>query len=500
MTKSQLRRANVILMVTAMITLFFNLVGLVQLRANAEFAGVNPTLVLINMVMIVLAMIAYIIIFVLTKETKALLYTIAISYTFLYAYALFTGGSNGTFPYILPILMVYVLFGEAKVVNAVAVAQLVINLIMVGMMVSAAPNMQVVMEDASLETIISILGCICPIVTNRLMMQFNRESQQVIQTGADQQAEMTAEVVDYAKQVLDDVENTQNDLDQIFDTTKAINEALSDIAGSTTSTVQAVDEQTQMTSSIQEVIQETYEKTTGIVNITTEASDVIESGVAIVDKLNRTAESSMNAGNEMKKAAEQLQKKSVEVRSITEIILNVSSQTNLLALNASIEAARAGEAGKGFAVVADEIRELADQTRAATENITSILDTLVMEAQSVSEKVEGTVETSREQSVMIQETSQSFMDIQGKIQDLNEAIQLVSEQMHDIHGANDRIVESVHTLSATSEEVSTRTDEALGTSSENVRHMQTFRERMLAMEETVQKLASYSVTEEPGFL
>lgn len=495
MTKSQRKRANVILFITAMITLFFNFVGLLQLHANAEFAGVNPSLVLANIVLIVVAMIAYIAIFIFTRERKVLLYTVAVSYTFLYAYALFTGGSNGTFPYILPILMVYILFGDAKVVNFVAIAQLVINLIMVGMMVSAAPNLQVVMEGASLETIISILGCVCPIITNRLMMQFNRESQQVIQASADQQSEMSSEVVSHARKVLADVEDTQRDINEIFDTTKAINAALKDITKSMTSTVEAVDAQTQMTGAIQETIQETYDKTTGIVGITAETSEVIAGGVSLVEKLNQTAESSMNAGNEMKTAADQLEKKSVEVRGITEIILNISSQTNLLALNASIEAARAGDAGRGFAVVADEIRELADQTRTATENISSILDTLVLEARAVSEKVEGTVATSEEQSVMIRETSQSFADIQGKIQQLNEAIQLVSEQMNNIHSANDHIVDSVQTLSATSEEVSIRTDEALETSSTNVSHMQTFRERMMAMEQTIQKLASYSVEE-----
>jgi methyl-accepting chemotaxis protein len=60
-----------------------------------------------------------------------------------------------------------------------------------------------------------------------------------------------------------------------------------------------------------------------------------------------------------------------EIGKITEAITAISAQTNLLALNATIEAARAGAAGKGFAVVANEIKELAQQTATATEDIKS---------------------------------------------------------------------------------------------------------------------------------
>ncbi|CAN0603654.1 unnamed protein product, partial [Ectocarpus sp. 12 AP-2014] len=66
---------------------------------------------------------------------------------------------------------------------------------------------------------------------------------------------------------------------------------------------------------------------------------------------------------------EELRTASDEINRVIDVILEIAEQTKLLALNATIEAARAGEAGKGFAVVASEVKDLAQQTNKATEEI-----------------------------------------------------------------------------------------------------------------------------------
>lgn len=495
MTKKQVAAANKMLMIAILVTMLFSMVGVWQMYLNAAYAGINPTLALINLFMFVVALVIYLFLFVTKRETLELFYTVSITYTLIYGFMFISGESNSTFAYILPLMMVLTIYEDGRVIKGVAVTQLVFNLIMAAVTAINAPEFQAVLESVMLEVIISALGCVCAIATYTLTKKFNGEAQETIQEKADKQQSMSEEVVDYAKHVQQQVDETRNDLKEIMATTQAINGAIGDISDSTSSTAEEVMKQTEMTSDIQVIIGDAHEKTSGIVDITAEASEVIEKGVKVVEKLNRTAETSMEAGNQMKDAAEQLQQKSVEVRSITEIILNISSQTNLLALNASIEAARAGEAGRGFAVVADEIRELADQTRKATENITNILDTLVEEAQSVSERVEGTVKTSMEQSNLIRETSQSFAGVQEKIQDLNDAIHAVSEQMNHIQQANNQIVDSAQTLSATSEEVSARSVEAADTSEQNVKMVEQFEQRMQIIDEDVRKLASFTAEE-----
>jgi len=76
------------------------------------------------------------------------------------------------------------------------------------------------------------------------------------------------------------------------------------------------------------------------------------------------------------KSIQEMEKASLEIGKVSELISSIAAQTNLLALNATIEAASAGEAGKGFAVVAGEVKDLARQTSTAVTTISKQIETL----------------------------------------------------------------------------------------------------------------------------
>jgi methyl-accepting chemotaxis protein len=83
----------------------------------------------------------------------------------------------------------------------------------------------------------------------------------------------------------------------------------------------------------------------------------------------RIAQSAVSTAHETTAAMSKLSSSTDEIGNVIKLITSIAEQTNLLALNATIEAARAGQSGQGFAVVAGEVKDLAQSTARATEDI-----------------------------------------------------------------------------------------------------------------------------------
>jgi methyl-accepting chemotaxis protein len=147
------------------------------------------------------------------------------------------------------------------------------------------------------------------------------------------------------------------------------------------------------------------------------------------------------AGNTMK----ELERSAADIGKVTEAIKMIAMQTNLLALNATIEATSAGEAGKGFAVVAHEIKELANQSARAAEDIARKIEGVqssTRDAVSVIHEVQEIIHALNASSTRISESidrqSLSAKTSTANLAEASQGVQHIARSIAEVaKGAND---------------------------------------------------------------
>ncbi|HEC14389.1 MAG TPA: HAMP domain-containing protein [Rhodospirillales bacterium] len=166
----------------------------------------------------------------------------------------------------------------------------------------------------------------------------------------------------------------------------------------------------------------------------------------IARQVQLSSEIASNADAEAVQANEKINGLADAVRKIgevVELISDIAEQTNLLALNATIEAARAGDSGKGFAVVASEVKNLANQTAKATEEISGQISAVqnatqesVVSIQGVTKTISQINEVASSVAAAVEQQGAATREIANGISEVNSEALVVKNNIRDVAQAS----------------------------------------------------------------
>ncbi|QQP88429.1 HAMP domain-containing protein [Skermanella sp. TT6] len=207
------------------------------------------------------------------------------------------------------------------------------------------------------------------------------------------------------------------------------------------------------------------------------ASSIAEIGRQ-VDRSSRTIQHAVEKARRTNEIVGSLSTAAQKIGEVVGLINTIAGQTNLLALNATIEAARAGDAGKGFAVVASEVKNLANQTAKATEDISGQISSVQAATAQAVEAIQDILHT-------IDEVSGTSAAIAASVEQQQAATGEIARNVEQAAAGTSEVAANIAGVTAAADASLATAEQVLRESSELTRQSMVLRR---AVDEFIEKV------------
>jgi methyl-accepting chemotaxis protein len=257
-------------------------------------------------------------------------------------------------------------------------------------------------------------------------------------TGALLQA--TLELTDQLRSTIGDVSTGAQTLSNASSELTVVAQGLlngnKEVSGLASAVAAAAEQSSSGATSVAAAMEQTSTNLASVAAATEEMSSTVGEIASNAEKARSISGEANSQTQRISAMMKELGRAAQDIGKVTETITSISAQTNLLALNATIEAARAGSAGKGFAVVANEIKELAQQTAAATEDIKGKIS-------SIQTSTGGAIDDIEKVALVIGEVGNLVTSIAGAIEEQSSVTKDVANNVAQasagVKEANERV-------------------------------------------------------------
>lgn len=374
---------------------------LVNLVACIQDFG-NSVLAMSGLVIDIIGIFAIIVTYLKDRESGVMFRLGMIQFVIMYLIVVIENGNDCMMFIPMPLLVTVMMYSQPKSTKVFCCLLAVVDALRFMLLLTGVIHSSNTMNEERMVSGLVLVTLLAIYQSTKVLWRFSRDSVGAVQDEEQIQKLMMEDILEIVKGVQSQTREANHLLDHLYSSAESISDSVSGITIGTQSTAESIQNQTEMTHSIQNAIESAAGATKEAVDKTTDSMKAVSHNLEVMKQL--------------------------------DIQANSISKTNEV-------------------VVADEIRQLADQTKDATENITAIVDELNEFSNEASDAIRKSLDATESQTGLIEEASDGFIVIDENMKQLTMQMNNINEKIEALKISNNMIVESIMQLSTVSGEI-----------------------------------------------